>query len=64
MGAMSAIRVGGELREYYQRKVAEGKNKMSVLNAIRNKLLERVYACVRGKRSYSLTYQAVSGLGG
>ena len=27
----------GELREYYLRKVAEGKNKMSVLNAIREK---------------------------
>jgi transposase len=64
MGAMASIRTLGELREYYQKKVGEGKNKMSVLNAIRNKLLERVYACVRDRRSYSLTYQTATGLGG
>jgi transposase len=62
MGAMAAIRARGEFRDYYQRKVEEGKNKMSVLNTIRNKLLERVYACVRDKRSYSLTYQGGTGL--
>jgi hypothetical protein len=42
LGAMSAIQVSGELQTYYQRKVAEGKNKMLVLNAVRNKLIHRV----------------------
>jgi len=37
---------------YYQRKVAEGKNKMSVLNALRNKLVTVVFACVRDNASY------------
>ena len=37
----------GELREYYNRKVAEGKNKMSVLNAIRAKLVLRMFAVIR-----------------
>jgi transposase len=51
LGAMSAIRAKGELQDYYQRKVKEGKNKMLVLNAVRNKLIHRVYAVVaRGKR--------------
>ena len=36
LGAMSAIRMKGELQDYYTRKVGEGKNKMLVLNAVRN----------------------------
>ena len=34
LGAMSAIRMKGELQDYYKRKVGEGKNKMLVLNAV------------------------------
>ncbi len=34
------------LGRYYERKVKEGKHKMCVLNAIRNKIVHRVYACV------------------
>jgi transposase len=52
MAALSAIHCPGELMEYYQRKVGEGKNKMSVLNAVRNKLISRVYACVSQDRDY------------
>src|SRR5690606_34602464 len=37
LAARSAVSSKGELREYYLRKVAEGKNKMLVLNAVRNK---------------------------
>jgi transposase len=40
------------LGKYYQRKVKEGKNKMSVLNAIRNKLLQRVFSCVNNSKLY------------
>ncbi len=42
---MSAIQCCEELKLYYQRKVAEGKNKMSVLNAVRNKLIS-VFVCI------------------
>jgi len=52
LSAMSVIRLKGELRDYYQRKVAEGKNKMSVLNAVRNKLIHRICAVVNQKRNY------------
>jgi len=43
LAAMGPIRSKGELQDYYQRKVREGKNKMSVLNAVRNKLILCVY---------------------
>lgn len=52
LGAMSAIRLNNDLREYYQRKVAEGKNKMSVLNAVRNKIIHRACAVIRNKKPY------------
>lgn len=54
--AMSALRWDAEIRVYYLRKVAEGKNKMSVINAIRNKLLQRIFAVVRDNRYYVENY--------
>jgi transposase len=46
MAAMAAIRFNKELKAYYIRKVSEGKNKMSVLNAVRNKLVHRVMSVI------------------
>lgn len=57
MAALSAVRCNPELRSFYERKVAEGKNKMSVLNAVRNKLISRVYACVKQERMYEKNHQ-------
>lgn len=56
LAAMSSIRMRGELREYYQRKVREGKNKMLVLNAVRNKLIHRLYAVVARGEKYDKNY--------
>jgi transposase len=56
LAAMSSIRIKGEIKAYYERKIAEGKNKMSVLNAIRNKLVLRIFACVNNKRKYEKNY--------
>lgn len=56
LGAISAVRVKGELRDYYQRKVGEGKSKMSVINAVRNKLIHRVYAVVKRGEKYDKFY--------
>lgn len=53
---MSAIRVKGEIQDYYLRKVAEGKNKMLVLNAVRNKLIHRVCAVVHNQKKYDKNY--------
>jgi transposase len=46
----------GDLREYYIRKVAEGKNKMSVLNAIRAKLVLRMFAVIKFNKFYEQNY--------
>jgi transposase len=51
-----ATRMKGELHEYYIRKVAEGKNKMSVLNAIRAKLVMRMFAVIKNNHSYEKNY--------
>jgi transposase len=61
LAAMTAIQYDEDLSRYYQRKVAQGKNKMSVLNAVRNKLISRVFACVKNKRSYKKKYNYVLG---
>lgn len=47
LAAMSAVRSKSELKAYYIRKVAEGKNKMSVLNAVRNKIVQRIWAVIQ-----------------
>lgn len=52
LGAMSAIRLDNDLRIYYLRKVEEGKNKMSVLNAVRNKIIHRIFAVVKNQTIY------------
>ena len=57
LAALSAIKVKGEFKQYYERKKAEGKHVMSVLNAIRNKLVLRIFACVKNKRFYEKNYQ-------
>ena len=56
MAALSTIQMQGDLQDYYKRKVAEGKNKMSILNAIRNKLVLRIFACVNQNREYEKIY--------
>jgi len=54
--ALSAIKNDKELRSYFERKVMEGKNKMSVINAVRNKLVHRVYAVLRDERIFEENY--------
>jgi transposase len=57
--AKVAIQRNIEMKQYYKRKVSEGKNKMSVINIIRNKLLARVFAVVhRGSPYVNITKYA------
>ena len=42
----------GDLKTYFERKVAEGKNKMTVLNAVRAKLVARMFTVIRNNRIY------------
>ena len=46
MVAIGACTYNPELKVYYKRRVSEGKNKMSTLNIIRNKLIARMFAVV------------------
>lgn len=57
LAAMSSIQCCDEIKTYYRRKVETGKNKMSVINAVRNKLISRVFACVLQQRMYEKIYQ-------
>lgn len=52
MGARSAIQHDVEMRAYYQRKVAEGKEKESVINAVKNKLTLRAFAVIKRGTPY------------
>ena len=54
--ALSAIRYDKEIRAYFERKLAEGKNKMCVINAVRNKLVRRLFAVIRDDRLYEENY--------
>lgn len=54
--ALSAIQYDPELKRYYQRRIAEGKDKMKVINAVRNKLVLRVFAVVRDDRDFEKNY--------
>jgi transposase len=50
MGCMNFAKVRDKanvFREYYQRKVTEGKNKMSIMNAIRNKIVHTIFTLVK-----------------
>lgn len=47
LGALLAVRNDTEIKLYYERKVDEGKNKMLVMNAVRNKVLQRIFAVVK-----------------
>jgi transposase len=58
MSALVAIQYNADLKRYYERMVGlEKKNKMSVINAVRNKLILRIFACVNQNRPYEINYQ-------
>ena len=58
MCALSAITSDPELKHYFKRKVDEGKNKMLVINNVRNKLIHRVCACVRKNKIFEKRFIA------
>lgn len=55
--ALSSIKYYQEFRNYYDRKVKEGKHPNSVLNAICNKLLLRAVAVVNNQKCYVENYK-------
>jgi transposase len=57
MCALAAISTEGEMRTYFDRQIAKGKHKMVALNAVRNKLVHRIFAVVRDNTTYQKNYQ-------
>lgn len=60
LGALSSIKSYPEFRTYYDRKKEEGKHSMSILNAIRNKIVLRAIAVINNKRPYVTNTQMVA----
>lgn len=58
MAAISAIQHDPELKAKYEQKVKEGKAKMCVINIIRAKLIERVFAVIKKQKAYELRLAA------
>jgi hypothetical protein len=58
MAALSAIQHDPELRAKYEQKLNEGKAKMCVINIIRAKLIERVFAVIRKQKAYEIRLAA------
>lgn len=59
LAACSAIKMKGEMRDYFERKQYQGKSKMLIINNIRNKIIHRIYACVLNNRLYEKNYTTV-----
>jgi transposase len=47
MAALAAKKYDKQMKEYYERKTNEGKNGMSVMNALRCKIISRVFATIK-----------------
>lgn len=57
MCAMGAVYRHPELKTYFERKTkVEGKPRMAVVNAVRYKLILRIFACVQQNRLYTAEY--------
>lgn len=57
MAAMGAIGRKGEYRQYYLKRSEMGKNNMSTLNIVRNKLVSRMFAVVKRQSPYIDLYR-------
>ena len=58
MAAISAIQHDPELKAKYEQKLKEGKAKMCVINIIRAKLIERVFAVIKKQKPYEIRLAA------
>jgi len=60
MCALNAKRWDYQLKGYFDNKVKKGKNKMLVINNIRNKILHRVFAVIKRQQPYVNTHNFAS----
>jgi hypothetical protein len=57
MGAISAITHYPEFKDYYEKKVKEGKHEQSVINAVRSKIALRAVAVISKGEKYVDKYK-------
>jgi transposase len=57
LAALAMIRCDVEMNQYFNRKVAEGKHKMAVINAVRNKIIHRMFAVIDRQSPYEKMFQ-------
>jgi len=55
--ALVAIKNYPEFRQYYDRKKAEGKHPMSIINAVRNKIILRAMSVINNQKQYVDNYK-------
>ena len=53
VGSISARKNDKELKAYFDRRIADGKLKYKVYNAIRNKFVHRIFAVVKRSTPYT-----------
>ncbi|MCF6184397.1 MAG: IS110 family transposase, partial [Bacteroidales bacterium] len=58
--AKSAIQYNMEMKQYYNKRVKEGKDKMKVINIIRNKIVSRIFAIVLRGTPYVNTVKYIA----
>jgi len=55
--AISSIQYSAEMKIYYDKKLKEGKHKMTVINAVRNKVIQRIFAVINRGTPYVDTFK-------
>ena len=56
---VGSLKSSAEFRDYYLKKTGEGKPRMAVLNALRYKLITRIFACVKQDRLFVKEYSLI-----
>ena len=59
MGARSVANHNAEFKSYYERKVKEGKHDLTIINAIKNKIVLRVVSVINRREHYVNNYKGV-----
>ena len=53
---MSAMRYNAHFKIYYERKLKEGKNKFTIFNAMKNKLVRLIFSLAKQGKKYDENY--------
>jgi transposase len=51
-----AIQHDANIKQYYERKIAQGKNEWVIINNLRNKMIHRIFALVQNKELYQMNH--------